>query len=199
MVCCQKDIKYIWIITTQALNFSLLWTFLKHVRGTLRHNRKLVLKAFQQIQLRKGYTIFRRMGNLFTLKFNGKQDVHMLSSFQEAKLAITDKTDRNSEPVWKPAMNIAYCKNMGGVDLNDQICQYYDIICKSVKWWKKINFHLLNMVIVNAYVLYRKYGNAGKHCTHQNFHGALIRTLIWESADAPTPYKGRGRKGEPLR
>jgi hypothetical protein len=55
------------------------------------------------------------------------------------------------------------------------------------------------MVIVNAYVLYRKYGNAGKHCTHQNFHGALIRTLIWESADAPTPYKGRGRKGEPLR
>jgi hypothetical protein len=80
------------------------------------------------------------MGNLFTLKFKGKQDVHMLSSFQEAKLAITDKTDRNSEPVWKPAMNIAYCKNMGGVDLNDQICQYYDIICKSVKWWKKKKF-----------------------------------------------------------
>ena len=39
------------------------------------------------------------------------------------------------------------------------------------------------MVIVNAYVLYRKYGNAGKHCNHQNFHGALIRALIWESAD----------------
>ena len=31
VVCCQKDIKYIWIITTQALNFSLLWTFLKHM------------------------------------------------------------------------------------------------------------------------------------------------------------------------
>jgi len=70
-----------------------------YVRGTLRGNRKLVLKAFQQIQLRKGYTIFRRMGNLFALKFKDKQDVHMLSSFQEAKLAITDKTDRNSEPV----------------------------------------------------------------------------------------------------
>jgi hypothetical protein len=48
--------------------------------------------------------------------------------------------------------NIAYCKNMGGVDLNDQICQYYDIICKSVKWWGNYFFHLLNMVIVNAYV-----------------------------------------------
>jgi hypothetical protein len=110
------------------------------------------------------------MGNLFTLKFKGKQDVHMLSSFQEAKLAITDKTDRNSEPVWKPAMNIAYCKNMGGVDLNDQICQYYDIICKSVKWWKKINFHLLNMVIVNAYVLYRKYGVEYKEKCHKHCH-----------------------------
>jgi pullulanase/glycogen debranching enzyme len=60
-----------------------------YVRGTLRRNRKLVLKAFQQIQLRKGYTIFRRMGNLFTLKFKDKQDVHMLSSFQEAKLDIS--------------------------------------------------------------------------------------------------------------
>ena len=87
------------------------------------------------------------------------------------------KTDRNGEPVWKPAMNIAYYKNMGGVDLNDQICQYYDVLCKSVKWWKTLFFHLINMVIVNAYVLYRKYGNAGKRHIHQNFHGALIREV----------------------
>ena len=105
---------YIWIITTQALNFSLLWIFLKHTRMELlrRINRKLVPKAFQQIKLRQGDAIFWGMGNLLALKFKDKWDVHMLSSFHETKLAITDKTDRNGEPVWKPAMSIAYCKNM---------------------------------------------------------------------------------------
>ena len=38
-----------------------------------------------------------------------------------------------------------------------------------------------------------------KRRTHQNFCGALIRALIEESADAPTPHRGRGKKGEPLR
>jgi hypothetical protein len=166
--------------------------------GTLRRNRKLVPKAFEQIKLRKGDAIFRRMDNLLALKFKDKRDVHMLSSFHEAKIVITDKTDRNGEPVWKPAMNVAYCKNVGGVDLNDQICQYYDVLRKSVKWWKTLFFHHLNMVIVNAYVFYRKYGNAGKRRTHQNFRGALIRALIEESADAPTLHRGRGRKGESL-
>jgi hypothetical protein len=46
-------------------------------------------------------------------------------------------------------MNIAYCKNMGGVDLNDQICQYYDIICKSVKWWGNFFFHLVPRTYVS--------------------------------------------------
>jgi hypothetical protein len=54
------------------------------------------------------------------------------------------------------------------------------------------------LLISNDYVFYRKYGNAGKRRTHQNFRGALIRALIEESADAPTPHRGRGRKGEPL-
>jgi hypothetical protein len=55
------------------------------------------------------------------------------------------------------------------------------------------------MVMVNAYVFYHKYGKAGKCRTHQNFRGALIRALIEESADAPTPHRGRGKKVEPLR
>jgi hypothetical protein len=67
-------------------------------------------------------------------------------------------------------MNIAYCKNMGGVDLNDQICQYYDIICKSVKWWKKKIFHLLNMVIVNAL-------KVGKWCSVSHRKGSPFLPL----------------------
>ena len=144
--------------------------------GTLCLNRKIVPKAFEQIKFRKGDAIFRRMDNLLALKFKDKRDVHILLSFHKAKIVITDKTDRN-----------------------DQICQYYDVLRKSVKWWKTLFFHLLNMVMVNAYVFYHKYGKAGKCRTHQNFRGALIRALIEESADAPTPHRGRGKKGEPLR
>lgn len=63
--------------------------------------------------------------------------------FDEAKLLVTDRINKSNEPVVKPNTIVDYCKYMGGVDVNDQICQYYDVLRKCVKWWKKLFFHLL--------------------------------------------------------
>lgn len=75
----------------------------------------------------------------------------MLSTFHQAKLVVTNKVNRNNEPVVKPNTVIDYCKFMDGVDVNDQICQYYDVLRKSVKWWRTLYFHLFNLLLVNVY------------------------------------------------
>jgi len=82
----------------------------------------------------------------------------MISSFHEAKIAVVNKTNfATNSPVMKPTCIVDYVKNMGGVDLSDQLNQYNPVIRKSKKWWRKLFFHLFNVCIVNAYQLYLKF------------------------------------------
>ena len=45
----------------------------------------------------------------------------------------------------------------GGVDLSDQLLNYYSFLGKSMKWSRKLLIHLFNLVILNAYILNRHY------------------------------------------
>ena len=49
---------------------------------------------------------------------------------------------------------------MSGVDLTDQFLQYYSFLHKSVKWSEKFFVHCLNMVILNAHILHKKYSDS---------------------------------------
>jgi len=44
---------------------------------------------------------------------------------------------------------------MGGVDLHDQLKCYYCYDHKSKRWWIRLFFHLLDISVVNVYILYR--------------------------------------------
>ena len=44
---------------------------------------------------------------------------------------------------------------MNGVDIADQHSVYYRFIRKTVKWWKKIAFWLIETSMVNSYILYK--------------------------------------------
>ena len=47
---------------------------------------------------------------------------------------------------------------MGGVDLSDQLLNYFSFLRKSTKWSRKLLIHLINLVILNAYILNKHYG-----------------------------------------
>lgn len=133
------------------------------------------------------------------IKVHDKRDVRMLSTFHEAKLIVKvkDCVNRN-EPVLKPNTVVDYCKHIGGVDVNDQICQYYDVPRKSVKWWKTLFFHLFNLLLVNSYILYQKFGNPTKRRIHQTFRQELACALMDAATTAPCPQPNKGRKSEPI-
>ena len=43
-----------------------------------------------------------------------------------------------------------------GVDRSDQMLSYYSFKRKTIKWWKKLFFHLFDLVVVNAHILHNK-------------------------------------------
>ena len=44
---------------------------------------------------------------------------------------------------------------MMGVDKLDRLCTYYIFLHKSVKWWRKVFFWLLEVAVVNRYIISR--------------------------------------------
>ncbi len=165
-----------------------------YICGTLRTNRQGVPKALRMVKnMRAGEAIFRRQGNLLVLKYHDKRDVHMISTFHKATLAPTGKRNLDGTPIIKPVCITEYCQYMGGVDLSDQIVQYYDVLRKTVKWWKKLFFHLFNLLLVNSFILYRKWNGEDDKRLHIKFRMSLIRQLLQES-DAPRPSMIRGRR-----
>ncbi|GFS39142.1 piggyBac transposable element-derived protein 4 [Nephila pilipes] len=49
-----------------------------------------------------------------------------------------------------------YNAHMGGVDLTDRFIGRYRIWIKSRKWTSRLFSHLLDMTVINAWVLYKK-------------------------------------------
>jgi hypothetical protein len=43
-----------------------------------------------------------------------------------------------------------------GVDRSDHMFSYYTFARKTVTWWKKLFFYLLNLAVVNAHILNNK-------------------------------------------
>ena len=72
---------------------------------------------------------------------------------------------------------------MSGVDLADQFLQYYSFLCKSVKWSKKFFVHCLDMVILNAHILHKKYSDSKK--MHWQFRIELVKHMLSNAQQQP--------------
>ena len=59
------------------------------------------------------------------------------------------------EVIKKSRVMIQYNKYMGGVDANDQLVKYSHFSRRTLKWWKKVFFRLLNNRMFNSYILYK--------------------------------------------
>ena len=46
---------------------------------------------------------------------------------------------------------------MNAVDRSDQILATHNVLRKCVKWWKTLFFHLIDMTIVNSFILFQEH------------------------------------------
>ena len=56
----------------------------------------------------------------------------------------------------KPTVVADYNQYMLGVDKMDQLISYYSFLHKSIKWWRKVFFWILEVAAVNSYILYKE-------------------------------------------
>ena len=146
--------------------FYFEWEISLFILGTVRDNQKGLPQAVidKQVKLKCGEKVFRWKGNLLCLKWVDKRPVAMLSSIQQA-VETQVKINYFGQPVIKPFVVHDYNMKMGGGDTTDNFLSHY-ITPKCFKWSKKLLLHFTSMVILNAYILNRKYGSKKCHILH---------------------------------
>ena len=76
----------------------------------------------------------------------------------------------------KPAVVVDYNHHMDDIDKADQMASSYSVSHRTWKWTKKLFFHLLDLAILNSYILLTSCG--GKKMSHRNFQLTLGRAVL---------------------
>ena len=126
--------------------------------GTLRKNRKHVSLKVKAKKLKKGECVAQRKGQVMVCKWKDKRDVSMLSTKHTGRIVTAERNNRQGEEIKKPDAVLEYNKFMGGVDRLDQLLSYYTPLRKTVKWYRKVVVHLLDICMNNAYIVYQHLG-----------------------------------------
>ncbi|XP_042612212.1 piggyBac transposable element-derived protein 4-like [Cyprinus carpio] len=101
-----------------------------------------------------------RDGPLVCVKWMDTQVVSVCSTIHAAYTGERVQRKIKAQDTWKaksfpcPAPVIAYNQHMGGVDLSGQLLQYYAAQHKTMKWYRKIFLHFLDIAASNAFILY---------------------------------------------
>ena len=162
-------------------------TNLYHFLGTVRASRKGLPKSVvaKNVKLKKGESVFRRKGNILCLKWFDKHPVTLISTIHQA-VELQVKTNFFGQPVIKPHLIHDYNLKMGGVDHTDNVLSHYQTL-KSIKWYRKLILHLINMATLNAYILNRKYGR--KKLSHSGYREYIANYLLTTSLGTATCLK----------
>ena len=64
--------------------------------------------------------------------------------------------DNRKKAIWKPECVIEYNQNMRLVDKSDSMIASLECARPTMKWYKKILFHLLDLGTLNAHILHRE-------------------------------------------
>ena len=83
------------------------------------------------------------------------------------------------ETVIKPQTIVEYNRYMGEVDHADQLLSYHDFGHRTVKWWRRAFFFLLDMAVVNSFILYTlENPDKRRRLTHEQFRFTLATDLM---------------------
>lgn len=179
--------------------------------GTVRSNRVPNIKLSTEADLAKR-KVERGYSEEYVANVNGidissvlwmdNKSVRLLSTYCGVKPFLSnmsnpgpstssrwDRKTKQKIEIDCPFIIKEYNRHMGGVDLMDGLLGRYHIRMKTRKWTNRIFFHLLDVAMVNAYILYHR---SNKEVTIElpNFRSEVAETLCIISTDSKKP---RGR------
>lgn len=157
--------------------------------GTVRSNSKNLpafmkkSKEMKKIEktMKRGEFQFAMKKRIAAVKWMDRKGVNFLSSIHSPRQTTTVRRRlRNGSQVnvHCPKVVETYNKFMGGVDRFDQLQERYRIGRRSIKWWHRIFYYLLDLAIVNSFVLWKLQQPNKKKCNQLTFRMKLARQLI---------------------
>ena len=154
--------------------------------GTVRTNRHGVPEEIKA-KLQKGEIVSKMIdNNVLALKWMDKHPMAMLTTVHDNSVVTKQRQTRavqgGVEKVHKPLVVEHYNEFMGGVDTGDQLLSYYGFSHRTLKWWRRAFFHLIEVAIVNAYIMYLTTPCEGR-LTHKEFRIQLAKELLMDTVD----------------
>ena len=158
--------------------------------GTTHSIRKGMPSMISKMDVKPLQSLFVQNGPLLCLKWKGaktktkKKPVTILSTIHDAMEILTKKKDSHGNRLPKPESIMQYTLHMSGVDLSDQYMAFHMSLRKSMKWWRKVFFHILNMILLNAYILNNKYGK--QKLSHDEYMEYIAEYLLDKGIEGST-------------
>ena len=113
------------------------------------------------MKLKKGDVVFRSCDEgLIAIIWKDKNDVRILSTMHTSGMKDTGKSERNGDPRLKPQCVQTYNGGTGGMDASDQMTATYRFVKKYVKWYKKLFFYLLDIIVLDSFYFYKVVGGS---------------------------------------
>jgi hypothetical protein len=176
--------------------------------GTVRSNRVPNCNLMSDIELKKrGRGSFVEKiavvdnVSISAVRWFDNKSVNFLSTLVGSQPAGEvrrwSKQDKIHEQIPCPRIVNVYNQHMGGVDLLDSLIGLYRCRVRSKKWYHRIFTHLMDMTLVNAWLLYRRQMassavNVQKPLCLHDFKAAVAQALCSAGKDM-TSIKKRGR------
>ena len=159
--------------------------------GTVRPNRKGMPQDLnpKRTTLKRGDLQVRTRGDLTTIVWRDKRDVHILTNIHDAP-AEGNFCDTNRKAI-KPQIVADYNRHMGYVDKGDRMANSYSINRRTWKWTKKLFFHLFDLAILNSCILFSSLG--GKKISHRDFRNTLMWNLLAQAGHERNVHRPVGR------
>lgn len=146
-----------------------------YVTGTLRAKRA-GNPTLINTKLKAGEScIVHSNKKIIVTKWQDKREVLFLSSEHNSNYkGVTSHRIRTIR--YKPNVQIKYNKYMRSIDRHDQLLSYYSCEHKTMRWYKKVIIHLIQICLVNGFLLYRKLNKSKIEL--YNFRKSILENLL---------------------
>ena len=164
---------------TSPILAKYLYSYKTGICGTVKKNRKYMPKPAEP--LKKKDIEFFTTNNILCTAWMDKCEVFLLSTVHKPlvhKSKSFDYSDGVKKHIWKPECVMDYNINMRLVDKSDAMISAIDCARKTMKWYKRLFFHLLDIVVLNSHILHCEV--TGKKETLAEFVKELCRELLRE-------------------
>lgn len=145
-------------------------------------------------KLKTGLTESHHTNSMLAIKWKDHRDIIMLTTQYEDKMISSGKQDHQGNSIIKPLSVLKYNKYMGAIDKTDMLLCSVECVRRTVKWYKKLFFHLIDLSLLNAYSAYKTC--TGIKISLADFQYQLIREIFTKYGSPKLDIQKKGRRSE---